>query len=89
MKRLRDMLAKALPVGGSASLQTSDTTNQTAAIRQAAEAYGQRGVFLSIGTGGSKVSPSYDGGSGGNTLLIVAALAGGLVLMTLFRRKKK
>lgn len=89
MKRLRDMLAKVLPVGGSASLQTSDTTNQTAAIRQAAEAYGQRGVFLTIGTGGSKVTPSFDGSGGGNTSLIVAALAAGLVLILLFRRKKK
>lgn len=89
MKRLRAMLAKMLPVGGSTSLQTSDTTNQTAAIKQAAEAYGQRGTFLTIGTGGSKVSPTFDGGSGGNTVLIVAALAAGLVLMLLFRRKKK
>lgn len=88
MKRLREMLAKVLPVGGSASLQTSDTTNQTAAIRQSAQAYGQRGTFLTIGTGGSKVSPTFEG-SGGNSTLVVAALAVGLVLIVLMRRKKK
>jgi hypothetical protein len=89
MKNPQDTLAKMLPVGGSASLQASDTTTQTAAARSAAEAYGQRGVFITTGTGGSKVTPSFEGSGGGNTLLIVASLAVGLVLFVLFRRKKK
>jgi hypothetical protein len=89
MKNLRDMPPKALPVGTSASLQSSDTTTQTAAARSQAEAYGQRGVFITTGTGGSKVTPSFEGSGGGNTVLIVASLAVGLVLFVLFRRKKK
>lgn len=90
MKKLRDMLQKALPVGTSASLQSSDTTTQTAAARSAAEAYGQRGAFVTVGTGGSKVTPTFEGSGGGsNTVLIVASLAVGLVLVVLFRRKKK
>jgi hypothetical protein len=89
MKKPRDMLQKSLPVGTSASLQSSDTTTQTAAARSQAEAYGQRGVFITTGTGGSKVTPTFDGSGGGKTLLIAAALAVGLVLVVLFRRKKK
>jgi LPXTG-motif cell wall-anchored protein len=90
MKKLRSMMAKVLPVGGSTSLQTSDTTNQTAAIKSQAEAYGQRGVFITTGTGGSKVTPSFEGSnSGGNTVLIIAGLAVALVMFVLFRRKKK
>lgn len=89
MKKRRDTPAKMLPVGGSASLQASDTTTQTAAARSQAEAYGQRGVFITTGTGGSKVTPTFEGSGGGNTLLIVASLAVGLVLVVLFRRKKK
>ena len=90
MKKLRAIALKMLPVGGSTSLQTSDTTNQTAAIKNAAEAYGQRGVFVTTGTGGSKVTPSFEGSnSGGNTVLIIAGLAVALIMFVMFRRKKK
>jgi hypothetical protein len=81
-------MAKFLPAGG-ASLQASDTTTQTADIRSAAQSYGQRGVFLNVGTGGSKVTPSFDGGGGSSQLLWLAAGGAALVLILVLRRKKK
>ena len=89
MKRLREMMAKMLPVGGSASLQASDTTTKTSDIRSAAQSYGQRGAYVNVGTGGSKVTPSFDGGGGGSQMLWIAAAVAALVLVMIFRRKKK
>ena len=75
---------------GGYKLDVTDTTTQTAEAKSNADqrsGAGQRGNFINVATGGSKLTPSYSASEGVSPWLMAAAAAVGLVGIWLFRRK--
>lgn len=75
--------------GGYSLDNKQSTENKASAESDSAQksGAGQRGIFVTVGTGGSKVTPTYSASDGVSPWLLAAAAGVGLVGIWMFRRK--
>lgn len=79
-----------IPAAGGYSLDNKQSTeNKASAESESSQrsGAGQRGIFVNVATGGSKLTPTYSASEGMNPWMIAGAAAVGLVGIWLFKRK--